>query len=82
MKILTLVVVVLTLCSCSVLGGNANGVPAGSVAWCGQFEYTGTWLKTETNGRALGVSDAAVVDRMTVDDVIKLAQAMGCAQGT
>lgn len=78
MKILTLVVVALTLCSCSALGGN-NGVPASSVAWCGQFKYTGTWLKTETNGRALGVSDAQVAERMTVDDVIKLAQAMGCS---
>ncbi len=70
------VLTLLSLSSCA-----TNGVPAGSVAWCGQFEYTGTWLKTETNGRALGVSDADVADRMTVDDVIKLAQAMGCSQG-
>ena len=65
---------------CSMLGYGGNGVPAGSVAWCGDFEYTGTWLKTETNGRALGVSDSAVVERMTVDDVIKLAEAMNCNQ--
>jgi hypothetical protein len=72
-----LIVSLMLLSGCSMLGG-ANGVPEGSVAWCGDFEYTGTWLKTETNGRALGVSDSAVVERMSVEDVIALAQAMGC----
>lgn len=81
MKMIIVLVAALLLPSCGVLGGGANGVPAGSVAWCGDFEYTGTWLKTETNGRALGISDAAVVDRMTVDDVIKLAEAMNCNEG-
>lgn len=81
MKLLTLVLIALALCSCSALGGNTNGVPAGSVAWCGQFDYTGTWVKAETNGRAIGVSDSTVVARMTVDDVIKLAEALGCNRG-
>lgn len=72
-----LIVSLMLLSGCSMLGGK-NGVPAGSVAWCADYEYTGTWLKTETSGRALGVSDSAVVERMTVEDVIALATAMGC----
>lgn len=56
----------------------ANGAPSGSVAWCAQYEYTGTWLKAETDGRAIGLSDAALAERMTVEQVIALAEAMGC----
>lgn len=72
-----LIVSLMLLSGCNMFGG-ANGVPTGSVAWCADYEYTGTWLKTETSGRALGVSDSAVVERMSVEDVIALAQAMGC----
>lgn len=56
----------------------SQGVPKGAVAWCGSFDYTGTFTKSESQGRALGISDAAVVNKMTVDDVIKLAESMGC----
>jgi len=59
----------------------SQGVPKGAVAWCGAFDYTGTFTKSESQGRALGVSDSAVIDRLTVDDVIKLAEAMGCSRG-
>ena len=65
----------LLLTSCA-----SQGVPQGAVAWCGSFDYVGTVTKTETNGRALGLSDAASVARLSVDDVIKLAEAMGCNQ--
>ena len=68
-----LALIALLLTSCT-----AGGVPTGAGAWCGQFEYTGTWLKTETDGRAIGVSDAQIAQRMTVEDVIRLADAMGC----
>lgn len=69
------------LCLALVLTGCAsNGVPTGAVAWCGSFEYTGTWLKTETNGKALGLSDSELAQRLTVDQVIALAEAMGCGQ--
>ena len=70
-----LAIIALLLTGCA-----TNGVPTGAVAWCGQFEYTGTWLKTETDGRALGVSDAQIAQRMTVEDVIRLAEAMGCGK--
>ena len=72
-----LIAAMLALAACT----NTNGIPDGAVAWCGSFEYTGTWLKTDNEGRAIGVSDTAVVDRMTVDDVIALAEAMGCPAG-
>lgn len=55
-----------------------NGIPAGAVAWCGEFSYTGTWLKTETDGRAIGLSDAELAQRLTVEQVIALAEAIGC----
>lgn len=44
------------------------------------ISYTGTWLKTETEGRAIGLSDAELAERMTVEQVIDLATALGCAQ--
>lgn len=56
----------------------SQGVPRGAVAGCGDFGYIGTFTKSQTSMRALWLSDAAVAERMTVDDVIKLAEAMGC----
>jgi hypothetical protein len=70
---LLIAVVLLAMTSCA-----SQGVPRGSIAFCGSFEYTGTLTKSESSGRAIGLSDAAVVERMTVDDVIALATAMGC----
>ena len=72
---LLIAVVLLAMTSCA-----SQGVPAGSVAWCGAFDYTGTFTKSETQGRALGLSDSELASRLGVDDVIKLAEAMGCAQ--
>jgi hypothetical protein len=75
LKISGLFISVLLMTSCA-----SQGVPAGSVAWCGAFGYTGTFTKSETQGRALGLSDSELASRLGVDDVIKLAEAMGCAQ--
>lgn len=75
-RLIGVITLTLLLTAC----GSTSGVPAGSVAWCGQFDYTGTVTKSETSGRALGVSDAALVERMSVDDVIKLAEVMGCSR--
>ena len=74
-KISCLFIATLLLTSCA-----SQGIPQGAVAWCGSFDYVGTVTKTETNGRALGLSDAASVARLSVDDVIKLAEAMGCSE--
>lgn len=75
-KTMIAIAMLLLMTACS----NTSGVPDGAVAWCGSFEYTGTFTKSETGGRALGVSDAQVAERMSVDDVIKLAESMGCSQ--
>lgn len=71
-----LVILALLLTGCA-----SQGVPAGAAAWCGEFEYTGTWLKTETNGRAIGLSDGELAQRLTVEQVIALAESMGCGEG-
>lgn len=60
-------------------GCAANGVPDGAVAWCGTFDYTGTFTKSETRGRALGLSDSELANKLTAEDVIRLATSMGCA---
>jgi hypothetical protein len=70
---LLIAVVLLAMTSCA-----SQGVPSGSVAWCGSFDYTGTFTKSETNGRALGLSDSDLASRLTVEDVIALAESMGC----
>jgi len=72
---LLIAVALLAMTSCA-----SQGVPSGAVAWCGSFDYTGTFTKSETQGRALGLSDSELASRLGVDDVIKLAEAMGCAQ--
>lgn len=68
--------------ACLVLltGCASQGVPRGAVAWCSSFDYTGTVTKSQTAGRALGLSDSDLAARLTVDDVIKLAESMGCNQ--
>lgn len=76
MRVFILIAAVMLLGAC----GSTSGVPDGAVAWCGSFDYTGTFTKSQTGGRALGVSDSAVVERMTVEDVITLADAMGCSR--
>jgi len=75
LKISVLFMAALLLTSCA-----SNGVPAGAVAFCVSFDYVGTVTKTETNGRALGLSDSELASRLTVDDVIKLAESMGCSE--
>ena len=69
-------VIALLLTSCT--GTSVPDAPPGAVAWCGGFDYTGTWLKTESSAKAIGITDGAIVDRLTVEDVIALAEAIGC----
>lgn len=58
--------------------GCSSGVPRGAVAGCGNFEYIGTFTKSETRGKALWLSDSNLAAKMTVADVVSLAEAMGC----
>lgn len=71
-----LIVLALILSACS----TTSGIPKGAVAWCGNFEYTGTVTKSHAEGDALGVSNAAMAERMSIDDMIKLAESMGCGR--
>ena len=73
MKLLMIVAVMLTFTACA-----SGGVPTGAVAWCGSFDYTGTFTKSESTGRALGLSDSELAKAMSVEDVIALAESMGC----
>lgn len=75
LKFIMVLLSVIVLTSCA-----SQGVPNGAVAWCGSFDYTGTFTKSETNGRALGLSDGDLAARLTVADVIALADSMGCNQ--
>jgi hypothetical protein len=75
LKFIMVLLSVLALTSCA-----SSGVPSGAVAWCGSFDYTGTFTKSETNGRALGLSDGDLAARLTVADVIALAESMGCSE--
>jgi hypothetical protein len=70
---LLIAVVLLAMTGCA-----SQGVPRGSIAFCGSFEYTGTFTKSESSGRAIGLSDSELASRLTVADVIALATAMGC----
>ena len=74
MKTIMLILLAVVISSCA-----TQGVPAGAVAWCGQFDYTGTVVKSEVSGRALGLSDSELAKRLTVEDVIALAESMGCS---
>ena len=76
LKAMTLLTLTLLITAC---GGLRPGVPGGAVAWCGQFDYTGTFTKSQTNGRALGLSDSGLAASMSVEDVIALAESMGCS---
>ena len=75
----TMMILILALLCVSCTG--TQDIPTGpgnATAWCGQFDYTGTFTKSEAAGRALGVSDAELIQGASIDQVIALAEAMGC----
>jgi hypothetical protein len=74
MRLISVLMIAALLAGCA----GAQGVPRGAVAGCGDFGYIGTFTKSQTAVRALWLSDAAIAERMTVEDVIALAQALGC----
>ncbi|MDP2128190.1 MAG: hypothetical protein Q8K97_12520 [Pseudohongiella sp.] len=74
MRATLIIMITLLLSACS----TTNGVPKGAVAWCGSFEHSGTFIKSEAAGRALGLSDSELANKLTVEDVIALATSMGC----
>jgi hypothetical protein len=76
MKIAITLLALLLLTAC----GATSGMPQGAVAGCGDFGYTGTFTKSQTSMRALWLSDADTLARLSVEDVIALAEALGCRQ--
>jgi uncharacterized lipoprotein YmbA len=72
---LIMIVWLLLLAGCA-----TGGAPKGAVAGCGDFSAIGTFTKTEARGRALWLSDSEIAKRLTVQDVIALAEAMGCGR--
>ena len=77
MKLIIVTALSLVAVSCTGTQNIPTG-PGNATAWCGQFDYTGTFTKSEAAGRALGVSDAQLIQGATIDQVIALAEAMGC----
>lgn len=77
MKRFLILIAVFALTACAGTQEIPTG-PGNATAWCGQFSYIGTFTKSDANGRALGVSDAQLIQGATIDQVIALAEAMGC----
>jgi hypothetical protein len=75
LKFIMVLLSVLALTSCA-----SSGFPQGAVAGCGEFAAIGTFTKTEARGKALWLSDSDLAARLTVEDVIALAESMGCNQ--
>jgi hypothetical protein len=74
-------ILILQLAAVFLVGcGATSGMPQGAIAGCGDFGYTGTFTKSQTSMRALWLSDADTLARLSVEDVIALAEALGCRQ--
>lgn len=71
--------IVLTGCAGGV-GTEMPDAPEGAAAWCGGFNYTGTFTKSAGDGQALGISNSTMLEGATIEDIITLAEAMGCNQ--
>ena len=75
LKFIMVLLSVIVLTSCA-----SSGAPKGAIAGCGEFSAIGTFTKTEARGKALWLSDGDLAARLTVEDVIALAESMGCNQ--
>jgi len=74
MRTIVLLIAIAMLAACS----SARELPDGVAAWCGSVEYTGTFTKSESSLRGVGLTDAEIAAALTADQVIQLADAMGC----
>lgn len=77
MNRLLLIVVMLAAAGCAT---DMPNMPDGAAAWCGSIDYTGTWTKSESFARAIGVTDSELAASMTTEEIIQLAEALGCSQ--
>jgi hypothetical protein len=63
------VVLALLVPACSSLSGDNM---SNAAAWCADVEITGRWTSTDANGRYLGVSNAELLEKATMEDVLML----------
>jgi len=69
-RVLTLLALCLATVACSNLPG---ATMANAAAWCVEVDVTGRWTVTDAAGRYLGVSDAALLQNASMEDVLALA---------
>lgn len=72
MKLFTVLVLLLFT------GCGATGLPDGAIAGCVDVRYTGTFTKSETEGRLLFLSKDQAARIVSVEDAVNLAEAFGC----
>lgn len=68
-KVAGFVVIAILLSACSTLSGDNM---SNAAAWCADVEITGRFTATDANGRYLGVSNAALLEKATMEDVLML----------
>ena len=68
-KKLGFVVLVALLPACSTLSGDNM---SNAAAWCADVEITGRFTATDASGRYLGVSNAELLEKATMEDILML----------
>ena len=63
------IVIAVLMSACSSLSGDNM---SNAAAWCADVEITGRFTATDANGRYLGVSNAALLEKATMEDVLML----------
>ena len=63
------VVLAVLVSACSTLSGDNM---SNAAAWCADVEITGRFTATDAYGRYLGVSNAALLEKATMEDVLML----------
>jgi hypothetical protein len=76
-KVVGFVVLAVLVSACSSISGDNM---SNAAAWCADVEITGRWTSTDANGRYLGVSNAALLEKATMEDIILLVDRL-CAEG-
>ena len=76
-KCLGFAVLAVVITACSALPGDNM---SNAAAWCADIEVTGRFTATDASGRYLGVSNAALLEKATMEDVLMLVDRL-CVEG-
>jgi hypothetical protein len=68
-KTIGFILLALTLTACSSLSTDNM---SNAAAWCADIEITGRFTATDAEGRYLGVSNAALIENATMEDILML----------